>query len=158
VPDDWASSKPAMSKAAERLLHKPDLPALALWGGANGFEPGPIIGKVEFRGLESFYTKQREAPYSPTVAESPPEAGGDQSAPERLGSSTWQARTCAEVAALYRTKQAYAEQRESQDRTEVPSPRGYQGGGRHGVRARRSRFGAVSFDLLEMESGHAPVQ
>ena len=28
----------------------------------------------------------------------------------------------------------------------------------HGIRARRSRSGAVSFDLLEMEAAHAPVQ
>jgi hypothetical protein len=28
----------------------------------------------------------------------------------------------------------------------------------HGVRARRSRSGAVSFDLLETEASHAPIQ
>jgi hypothetical protein len=28
----------------------------------------------------------------------------------------------------------------------------------HGVRARRSKSGAVSFDVLEMEANHAPVQ
>jgi hypothetical protein len=28
----------------------------------------------------------------------------------------------------------------------------------HGVRAKRSKSGAVSFDLLETESRHAPVQ
>jgi hypothetical protein len=28
----------------------------------------------------------------------------------------------------------------------------------HGVRAKRSRSGAVSFDVLETEAGHAPVQ
>jgi hypothetical protein len=28
----------------------------------------------------------------------------------------------------------------------------------HGVRGRRSRSGAVSFDVLAMETGHAPVQ
>jgi hypothetical protein len=28
----------------------------------------------------------------------------------------------------------------------------------HGVRAKRSRSGAVSFDLLEVEASHAPVQ
>ena len=28
----------------------------------------------------------------------------------------------------------------------------------HGVRAKRSKSGAVSFDLLEMEAGHAAVQ
>jgi hypothetical protein len=27
----------------------------------------------------------------------------------------------------------------------------------HGLRARRSKSGAVSFDLLEAESSHAPV-
>ena len=28
----------------------------------------------------------------------------------------------------------------------------------HGIRARRSKAGAVSFDLLDVESAHAPVQ
>jgi hypothetical protein len=28
----------------------------------------------------------------------------------------------------------------------------------HGVKAKRSKSGAVSFDLLEMEATHAPVQ
>ena len=28
----------------------------------------------------------------------------------------------------------------------------------HGVRAKRSKAGAVSFDVLEKESAHAPVQ
>ena len=28
----------------------------------------------------------------------------------------------------------------------------------HGVRAKRSKSGAISFDLLEVEAGHAAVQ
>ena len=28
----------------------------------------------------------------------------------------------------------------------------------HGVRAKRSKSGAISFELLEMEAGHAPLQ
>ena len=28
----------------------------------------------------------------------------------------------------------------------------------HGIRARRSKAGAVSFDLLDVEGTHAPVQ
>jgi hypothetical protein len=28
----------------------------------------------------------------------------------------------------------------------------------HGVRAKRSKSGAVSFDVLEMEATHAPLQ
>ena len=28
----------------------------------------------------------------------------------------------------------------------------------HGVKAKRSKSGAVSFDVLEMEAAHAPVQ
>ena len=28
----------------------------------------------------------------------------------------------------------------------------------HGVRAKRSKSGAVSFDVLSMEGGHAPLQ
>ena len=32
------------------------------------------------------------------------------------------------------------------------------GGGGHGLRGRRSRSGAVSFDVLSTEAAHAPVQ
>jgi hypothetical protein len=28
----------------------------------------------------------------------------------------------------------------------------------HGLRAKRSKSGAISFDLLEMEADHAPLQ
>ena len=28
----------------------------------------------------------------------------------------------------------------------------------HGVRAKRSKSGAISFELLEMETGHASIQ
>jgi hypothetical protein len=28
----------------------------------------------------------------------------------------------------------------------------------HGIRAKRSKSGAISFDLLEMETGHASLQ
>ena len=28
----------------------------------------------------------------------------------------------------------------------------------HGVRAKRSKSGAISFELLDMEAGHAPMQ
>jgi hypothetical protein len=36
-----------------------------------------------------------------------------------------------------------------------PSRRGASG---HGIRAKRSKSGAVSFDLVEMEAGHASLQ
>jgi hypothetical protein len=28
----------------------------------------------------------------------------------------------------------------------------------HGIRAKRSKSGAVSFDMIEAEAGHAPVE
>ena len=28
----------------------------------------------------------------------------------------------------------------------------------HGIRAKRSKSGAISFDLIEVEAAHAPVQ
>jgi hypothetical protein len=37
----------------------------------------------------------------------------------------------------------------------IPSGIGHIG---HGIRAKRSKSGAISFDLLAMEGSHAPVQ
>jgi putative phage-type endonuclease len=64
----------------------------------------------------------------------------------------------AEFAALYRnTRVAYIAHEKA--RTELKShiPEDVREAFGHGVRARRSRSGAVSFELLEQESGHAPV-
>jgi predicted phage-related endonuclease len=70
------------------------------------------------------------------------------------GSNSW-----AEFAALYRsTRQAYIEHERAKTGLRALLPEDAKEAFGHGVRARRSRSGAVSFDLLETESGHAPIQ
>jgi predicted phage-related endonuclease len=65
----------------------------------------------------------------------------------------------AEFAALYRnTRQAYVEHERAKTELKSLLPEDAREAYGHGIRARRSRSGAVSFDLLETESGHAPVQ
>jgi hypothetical protein len=73
---------------------------------------------------------------------------------DMAGSNSW-----AEFAALYRgTRQAYVEHERAKAELRSLLPEDAREAFGHGVRARRSRSGAVSFDLMQMESGHAPVQ
>jgi len=73
---------------------------------------------------------------------------------DMAGSNSW-----AEFAALYRnTRQAYVEHETAKTELKSLLPEDAREAYGHGVRARRSRSRAVSFDLLETESGHAPVQ
>jgi predicted phage-related endonuclease len=70
------------------------------------------------------------------------------------GSNSW-----AEFAALYReTRDASIAHERARAELKSLLPEDAKEAFGHGVRARRSRSGAVSFDLLEEESGHAPVQ
>ena len=65
----------------------------------------------------------------------------------------------AEFAALYRnTRVAYLGHEKAKAELKSLLPEDAREAFGHGVRARRSRSGAVSFDLLEAESEHAPVQ
>jgi predicted phage-related endonuclease len=65
----------------------------------------------------------------------------------------------AEFAALYRdTREAYVAHERAKTELKSLLPEDAREAFGHGVRARRSRSGAVSFDLLEEESVHAPVQ
>jgi len=65
----------------------------------------------------------------------------------------------AEFASLYRdTREAYIAHERAKTELKSLLPEDAREAFGQGVRARRSRSGAVSFDLLEMESGHAPVQ
>jgi len=65
----------------------------------------------------------------------------------------------AEFAALYRnTRVAYLGHEKAKAELKSILPEDAREAFGHGVRARRSRSGAVSFDLLEAESEHAPVQ
>jgi predicted phage-related endonuclease len=73
---------------------------------------------------------------------------------DMAGSNSW-----AEFAALYRTtRKAYLEHERAKTELKALLPEDAKEAFGDGVRARRSRSGAVNFDLLEMESGHAPVQ
>ncbi len=64
----------------------------------------------------------------------------------------------AEFAALYRnTRVAYIAHERAKTELKSLVPEDVREAFGHGVRARRSRSGAVSFEPLEQESGHAPV-
>jgi predicted phage-related endonuclease len=65
----------------------------------------------------------------------------------------------AEFAAIFRnTRKAYVEHERAKTELKALLPEDAKEGIGHGVRARRSKTGAVSFDLLEMEEAHAPLQ
>jgi predicted phage-related endonuclease len=65
----------------------------------------------------------------------------------------------ADFAALYRnTREAYVAHERAKSELKCLLPEDAKEAFGHGVRARRSRSGAVSFDLLEQDIGHAPVQ
>jgi predicted phage-related endonuclease len=65
----------------------------------------------------------------------------------------------AEFAALFRnTRAAFLEHERAKNELKTLMPEDAKEAIGHGVRAKRSRSGAVSFDLLEMEAAHAPVQ
>jgi predicted phage-related endonuclease len=65
----------------------------------------------------------------------------------------------AEFADLFRnTRQAFLEHERAKSELKSLMPEDAKEAVGHGVRAKRSRSGAVSFDLLEVEASHAPVQ
>jgi putative phage-type endonuclease len=65
----------------------------------------------------------------------------------------------AEFAGLFRnTRQAFLEHERAKSELKSLMPESAKEAVGHGVRAKRSRSGAVSFDLLEVEAIHAPVQ
>jgi predicted phage-related endonuclease len=65
----------------------------------------------------------------------------------------------AEFAGLFRnTRQAFLEHERAKSELKSLMPEDAKEAIGHGVRAKRSRSGAVSFDLLEVEASHAPVQ
>jgi hypothetical protein len=73
---------------------------------------------------------------------------------DMAASNSW-----AEFAALYRTtRQAYLEHERAKTELKSLIPEDAREAFGHGVRARRSKPGAVSFDLLETENGRAPIQ
>jgi len=65
----------------------------------------------------------------------------------------------AEFAGLFRsTRQAFLEHERSKTELKALIPEDAKEAIGHGVRAKRSKSGAVSFDLLEVEGGHAALQ
>lgn len=65
----------------------------------------------------------------------------------------------AEFAGIFaRTRAAFAEHEEAKTELKRLMPEDAKEAIGHGVRARRSKSGAVSFDLLNVEAPHAPVQ
>ncbi len=65
----------------------------------------------------------------------------------------------AELAAVFRTtRDAFLEHERAKTELKVLMPEDAQEAFGHGVRAKRSKSGAISFELLDIEAGHAPVQ
>jgi predicted phage-related endonuclease len=65
----------------------------------------------------------------------------------------------AEFAALFRnTREAFLEHERAKSELKALMPEDVKEAIGHGVRGRRSKSGAVSFDVLTMEAAHAPVQ
>jgi hypothetical protein len=65
----------------------------------------------------------------------------------------------AEFAALFRnTREAFLEHERAKSELKALMPEDAKEAIGHGVRGRRSRSGAVSFDALAMETADAPVQ
>jgi hypothetical protein len=65
----------------------------------------------------------------------------------------------AEIAGIFlRTREAHVEHERAKTELKALLPEDAKEGIGHGIRARRSKNGAVSFDVLETEAPHAPVQ
>jgi predicted phage-related endonuclease len=65
----------------------------------------------------------------------------------------------AEFAGIFlRTREAYVEHERAKTELKALLPEDAKEGIGHGIRARRSKSGAVSFDVLDSEATHAPVQ
>ena len=64
-----------------------------------------------------------------------------------------------EFAVLFRnTRQAFLDHERSKTELKALMPEDAKEATGHGVRAKRSKSGAISFDLLDAEGGHAAVQ
>src|SRR5512132_1393067 len=67
--------------------------------------------------------------------------------------------SCAEFAALFRnTREAFLEHERAKSELKALMPEDAKEAIGHGVRAKRSKAGAVSFDVLEAEASHAAMQ
>src|SRR6266702_3957707 len=57
-----------------------------------------------------------------------------------------------------RTREAYAEHERAKTELKALVPEDAKEASGHGIRARRSKAGAISFDVMSLEAAHAPVQ
>jgi hypothetical protein len=65
----------------------------------------------------------------------------------------------AELASLFcETRQAHAEHERAKSELRALMPEDAKEAIGHGIRAKRSKSGAISFDVLGMEAGHASLQ
>ena len=65
----------------------------------------------------------------------------------------------AELAGVFcKTREAFLEHEQAKTELKGLMPEDAKEAFGHGIRAKRSKSGAISFDLLEMEASHAPVQ
>jgi predicted phage-related endonuclease len=70
-----------------------------------------------------------------------------------------QSNSWAEFAGIFlRTREAYAEHERARTELKALIPEDAKEASGHGIRARRSKAGAISFDILEPEGARAPVQ
>jgi predicted phage-related endonuclease len=73
---------------------------------------------------------------------------------DMASSNSW-----AEFAAIFRsTRNAFLDHERAKSELKALIPEDAKEAIGHGVRAKRSKSGAISFDLLEMETSHAPLQ
>ena len=73
---------------------------------------------------------------------------------DMTASNSW-----AEFANLFReTRQAHADHERARSELKALIPEDAREAIGHGIRARRSKSGAISFDLLKKEAGHASLQ
>ena len=69
------------------------------------------------------------------------------------GSNSW-----AEFATLFRnTREAFLDHERAKSELKAVMPEDAKEAIGHGVRAKRSKSGAVSFDVIETEASHAPL-
>ena len=65
----------------------------------------------------------------------------------------------AELAGVFRnTREAYLEHERAKSELKILLPEDAKEAMGHGIRARRSKSGSVSFDVVELEGTHASVQ
>src|SRR4051812_6489263 len=94
-----------------------------------------------------------EAPHPINAAPPPPRIEAIRIV-DMSSSNSW-----AEFAGIFRnTREAHLEHERAKSELKALLPEDAREGNGHGVRARRSKSGAVSFDVLDREAAHAPVQ